>query len=669
MVKMRRTLFLAALAAWLLTGCIQVERADVSDTSSIDETGADETGAAGTETSATGDTGDTGTTGDTGRAGGGGETTGDETRRGRGPALTDLLCRPCLTNSQCGSFAGEPLRCFDYGAPGHFCGSTCGGEGGGCPAGYSCVGINDSEGKTFQACRATGTCECSQDAVRDVAVTACRIGLCEGLRSCTPDGLSACDAQVPTTEVPGDLDDNDCDGAVDEEACQCGDGFCDASVACSENSLNCESDCGACGGESGCDDGLSCTDDLCGASGCENVAIPLLCVIEGACVQQGAGPGDPCLVCDSASPYGWSGNTGAACDDGDPCTVDDVCDGKTCSGTQNLCDDKILCTYDTCVGGECFHEEPETSCAIDGECVGAGVEKPGSLGCAACDPGQNPLGWSPLNAGCDDGDACTVDDWCFGQACVGTQATCDDKSPCTSDWCADGMCHHEVVDGWCFIGAKCKDDFTTNPGNPCEVCDADVDQSQWSPKQGGACDDGESCTIGDHCAAGGCVSGGWDQDDFGADEHWYDGNNMGTFQDEWKFDAASTSLGSLSPPDDVDWFKTHHEDADFLGLFNPRPRVDVAKLPGAMTVWLCIGYVCADGADPWTYECLSDEEWFKASPETITSCCLDGATVGSSIVIKPQCTGVDDTGTAYTRVTYANGPYSCGNYELKLGDD
>ena len=39
---------------------------------------------------------------------------------------------------------------------------------------------------------------------------------------------------------------------------------------------------------------------------------------------------------------------------------------------------------------------------------------------------------------CDDGSACTENDTCSAEACVGTDVNCDDGNGCTDDSCDPG---------------------------------------------------------------------------------------------------------------------------------------------------------------------------------------------------------------------------------------
>ncbi len=109
---------------------------------------------------------------------------------------------------------------------------------------------------------------------------------------------------------------------------------------------------------------------------------------------------------------------GASCDDGDPCTKDDLCDGTTCAGTAYTCDDGVACTADECDGaGGCTYPVADGFCRIDGACVTAGDTKEDDP-CRICEGGQ---AWSPNDgATCEDGDPiCTTGDTCAGTTCVG----------------------------------------------------------------------------------------------------------------------------------------------------------------------------------------------------------------------------------------------------------
>jgi len=96
---------------------------------------------------------------------------------------------------------------------------------------------------------------------------------------------------------------------------------------------------------------------------------------------------------------------GALCDDGHPCTVNDVCVNKVCVGTPAAdgtpCTDGDFCTIgDTCMASIC-------------------------VGTVA-----------PDGTPCTDDDLCTEADSCVGGKCLsGPPKVCDDGDPCTVDMC------------------------------------------------------------------------------------------------------------------------------------------------------------------------------------------------------------------------------------------
>ena len=105
---------------------------------------------------------------------------------------------------------------------------------------------------------------------------------------------------------------------------------------------------------------------------------------------------------------------GAACDDGDLGTANDVCrEGGACVGAP------IVCPAHDCV-------QQATPNGVD------------------CDVTYRPDG-----AVCDDGSVCTDGDRCAAGSCrAGAPMVCDDGDPCTEDACdsAVGCTHAEVPD-------------------------------------------------------------------------------------------------------------------------------------------------------------------------------------------------------------------------------
>ena len=159
-------------------------------------------------------------------------------------------------------------------------------------------------------------CSCSKFATTQQLSTKCYKpagdGKCEGKRTCTISGLSACIA-APAGEEICDGMDNDCDGQIDEGTCDdkntCTDNFCKGAAGCENPAKN-----GTCDA-----DGSPCTEDACK---------------EGLCV---AGP--------------------AKCDDNNPCTIDACGTTGMCSNSNVAdgvaCGSGLGCKYGKClsVGG------------------------------------------------------------------------------------------------------------------------------------------------------------------------------------------------------------------------------------------------------------------------------------------------------------------------------
>jgi elongation factor P hydroxylase len=171
--------------------------------------------------------------------------------------------------------------------------------------------------------------------------------------------------------------------------------------------------------------------------------------------------GDACTaeVCDAGAPAHPPKADGAACDDGDACTVADTCQVGACTsgapvvcaaldqcheqGTCDpatgicdnptkaegaACDDGEACTLaDTCQAGACT-SGAAVVCAAPDQCHEQGT----------CDPATGICD-SPAKAdgvACDDGDACTTADTCQAGVC----AAGDPPMCAVDETCIDGAC-------------------------------------------------------------------------------------------------------------------------------------------------------------------------------------------------------------------------------------
>jgi hypothetical protein len=132
---------------------------------------------------------------------------------------------------------------------------------------------------------------------------------------------------------------------------------------------------------------------------------------------------------------------------------------------------------------------------------------------ASCDEGSCLCEARFLVGACDDGDDCTYDDVCSAGACEGTTSSCDDELSCTVDICLEeGACANEIDDGHCLISeddgpASCHAEDETHEDNDCLSCRPSLDPTSWTPRVGYMCDDGDPCTVNDHCDEEGVCAG------------------------------------------------------------------------------------------------------------------------------------------------------------------
>ncbi len=115
---------------------------------------------------------------------------------------------------------------------------------------------------------------------------------------------------------------------------------------------------------------------------------------------------------------------GEACDlDGDACTQD-VCRDGICRAMGPVdCNDGDSCTADRCdpidaTRFRCRNDALSDTCLIGGECVPDGERNP-SNACELCDLRNSSREWTLSSGSCDDGDACTFDNFCRDGECVG----------------------------------------------------------------------------------------------------------------------------------------------------------------------------------------------------------------------------------------------------------
>ncbi|NMB74601.1 MAG: matrixin family metalloprotease [Myxococcales bacterium] len=341
---------------------------------------------------------------------------------------------------------------------------------------------------------------------------------------CTGDSSTNCDDNNPCTT-------DSCDDALG-----CVHTFntatCDDHNACTENDA-CER--GVCKGGSAvnCNDGNACTDDTCDMqSGCQHANNTSPCEDGNACTVgdqcsggqcvPGAGPdcndNNPCTT-DSCSPQTGCthANNTNTCDDGDACTMNDVCAGGQCHGVP-LDQDGDHYVPTSCGGNDCNDNNvavnpgategpsgtPTCSDSIDNDCDGA------------TDTADSTCRQCTNNSDCSDNNVCNGTETCQNSVCVaGTPLTCNDSNPCTDDSCnpTSGCTYVNDNTNTCTDNNACTNDacvsgtcqssaITCNDNNPC------TDDS-CNPASGCVFvnDNTNTCTDNNACTNDACVSG------------------------------------------------------------------------------------------------------------------------------------------------------------------
>ncbi|MSQ84552.1 MAG: hypothetical protein EXR77_17010 [Myxococcales bacterium] len=274
-----------------------------------------------------------------------------------------FLCEPCSATKQCEQALGVAgPSCVSYGeSVGSYCGLACTADGD-CPTDFACGSATSIEGTPVKQClRKPNT---------------------EGVVVCPCDPRSIALALATPCKVKADL--GTCSGFR-----QCGVGglgACSAPKASDETCDGIDNNCNGATDEGLCSDNNPCTDDLCDAvsKGCK-----------------------------------YANNTGG-CDDKSACTDKDTCKNASCAGAILDCNDKNVCTSDSCdISTGCTH--------------------------------------APIAGSCDDFDACSVSDLCTNGVCAaGSPKACSDGNPCTVDLCdAATGCTHGPQAGPCDDGNPC----------------------------------------------------------------------------------------------------------------------------------------------------------------------------------------------------------------------
>ncbi|MBM4345525.1 MAG: putative metal-binding motif-containing protein [Deltaproteobacteria bacterium] len=249
----------------------------------------------------------------------------------------------------------------------------------------------------------------------------------------------------------------------------------------------------------------------------------------GDAVQDGQ-PDAELPVTDGSSSAGCT--PGTACDDDEPCTLDDKCSpkGVCIGGPDDSCNDGAACTDDSCKAGYgCIHKNIGGACddgdactekdtCAKGKCSGPAIGCEDGSPCTAdlCDKIKGCV-HMPTTGVCDDGNSCTQGDQCDAGKCIGgtNLCACQQDADCGAkedgDLCNGTLyCDKSVQPFVCKVNPTTIVTCDTSKNSTCLnlTCVASSGKcTPTSPPDGTPCDaDGSICTPKDTCAAGVCVA-------------------------------------------------------------------------------------------------------------------------------------------------------------------
>lgn len=341
----------------------------------------------------------------------------------------------CDDGNPCTSDDCDPLKGCQFTATPAACD-----DGDACTTGDACKGkvcvgqakdCNDANACTSDACAAASGCVATPVAGACDDGDACTIGdscsdgqcggqalACDDGQPCTDD---ACDGAAATAKQA-------CTHAPNQASCDDGDACTQADVCASavcagkplqcDNPANCKTgetcSAGVCQGGSPkvCNDNSPCTEDSCvEGSGCVHKAVPGPCddgdacttgetCKDGACKSPSAGC-DDANSCTTDSCSGGTGCThvaipdGAACDDGDPCTLEGKCANGKCAATGLKCTTDKPCFSAFCASktGACTVKP-----SAEGSLCGAGEGVCSAGNCLAASTNGGSWGLVPAGA-------------------------------------------------------------------------------------------------------------------------------------------------------------------------------------------------------------------------------------------------------------------------------
>ncbi len=179
----------------------------------------------------------------------------------------------------------------------------------------------------------------------------CTIDACDPVTGCSHAPYSCDDLNPCTDDVcdsgAGCIHTNNTAACEDSDACTTGDTcsgglclpgapvICNDNNACTTDSCDPRTGCAFVNDTNYCDDGNACTiEDICIGGTC-TAGVPVVCNDNNACTMDSCIPPTGCVY--------TSQPNGSACDDGNACTTGDVCVGGACLGAPVVCQSPPPC--------------------------------------------------------------------------------------------------------------------------------------------------------------------------------------------------------------------------------------------------------------------------------------------------------------------------------------
>ncbi len=375
-----------------------------------------------------------------------------------------------------------------------------------------------ADAATDESCLVAGTACTHKD--RCVLTATCKDGACEPLKKRQCDDGRACTADTCDPATGACLFDAAKDGTACEDGTECTvqdtckAGVCTAGVAlciCSKYA-----DCAPFEDGNACTGRLYC--ELSSKSCRVNVGTIVTCV---------PWP-HPCTksVCNPATGSCKTAKEAAktACEDGDPCTYKESCDGDgKCEAGANVCactksaDCEQLDDGNACNGTLfCDKSEPPFVCRTNLTTVVKCPAAKDQCKRQACLSKTGKCAAVPLQDGtiCDDGDACTTGDVCAKGSCTAGTDTCVCQTDADCALKEDGdLCNGTLfcnkVSHSCELNPKTVVTCQTVGDTACLVNTCSKLTGLCAPKprkDGTPCSDGSACTPNESCKSGACVA-------------------------------------------------------------------------------------------------------------------------------------------------------------------